>query len=352
MTTGSQPVIAVRGLWRSYGRWRKKLDAVRNVSFEVGRGEIFGLIGPDGAGKTSIIQSLAGVLGLQRGTASVAGIDVRARPDAVQSLVGYMPQGLGANLYESLTVAENIDFFRDLRKLPEDVFQKNRAELLKMTRLEPYLNRRAKNLSGGMRQKLALICTLIHLPDVLLLDEPTTGVDPISRQDFWEIIRRVVEERQVTVVLSTSYMDEAERCHRIALVHSGEIVALGTPENIVAKATGNYATIHADPQPAAVTLLRESFEVMSTQVFGEEIHIRYKGDLQKLEERLTQNGIAVQHISPQEPTLEDVFLQLVADGAQRRPSLHLIADYCDLGFPHRVPRRNAEFWGFCRGRQC
>jgi ABC-2 type transport system ATP-binding protein len=333
MTTGAQAVIDVRGLWRSYGRWRKKIDAVRNISFEVGRGEIFGLIGPDGAGKTSIIQSLAGVLGLQRGTASVAGIDVRAHPDAVQALVGYMPQGLGANLYESLTVAENIDFFRDLRKLPEDVFQRNRIELLKMTRLEPYLNRRAKNLSGGMRQKLALICTLIHLPDVLLLDEPTTGVDPISRQDFWEIIRRVVEERRVTVVLSTSYMDEAERCHRIALVHAGEIVTQGTPGSIVAKATGRYATIHADPQPAAVTWLRESFEVMSTQVFGEEIHIRYEGDLQKLEERLIRNGIAVQHASPQPPTLEDVFLQLVADGAQRRPSLHLIADHRDSVFP-------------------
>ena len=346
MTTGVQPVIDVRGLSRSYGRWRKRVEAVRNVSFDVMRGEIFGLIGPDGAGKTSIIQSLAGMLELQHGTASVDGIDVRTFPDKVQALVGYMPQGLGANLYESLTVEENIDFFRDLRKLPEDVFQRNRAELLKMTRLEPFLDRRAKNLSGGMRQKLALICTLIHLPDVLLLDEPTTGVDPISRQDFWEIIRRIVEERRVTVVLSTSYMDEAERCHRVALVHSGEIVVQGTPESIVARATGRYASIYADPQPAALKLFRESADVISAQIFGEEIHICYEGDWRNLQERLIRNGIAVQRASPKEPALEDVFLQLVAGGAQRSPSLHLIAEHRNSPFPiecRGVTRRFGDF---------
>lgn len=346
MTIGTNPVIDVRNLWRSYGRRQKKVEAVRNVSFTVERGEIFGLIGPDGAGKTSIIQTLAGVLELQHGIASVSGIDVRTRPDAVQALVGYMPQGLGANLYESLTVAENIDFFRDLRKLPEDVFQRNRSQLLRMTRLEPYVGRRAKNLSGGMRQKLALICTLIHLPDVLLLDEPTTGVDPISRQDFWEIIRRVVEERRVTVVLSTSYMDEAERCHRIALVHSGEIVAQGTPKSIVAMARGSYAAIEAEPQSAAVGFLRQSAEVHSTQVFGEEVHVRYEGDLETLQERLTRQGIVIRRASPQDAALEDVFLQLLADGAQRRPSLHLDAQQRDSVFPiecQGVTRRFGDF---------
>lgn len=328
----AQPVIEAHGLWRSYGRRKKKVEAVRDVSFGVSRGEIFGLIGPDGAGKTSIIQILAGVLDAQGGAASVGGIDVLARPEAVTKLVGYMPQGLGANLYESLTVEENIEFFRDLRKLPEELFQKNRAELLRMTRLEPFVHRRAKNLSGGMRQKLALICTLIHLPDVILLDEPTTGVDPISRQDFWEIIRRIVEERQVTVLLSTSYMDEAQRCHRIALVHSGEIVAQGTPESIVAKATGQYAAIHADPQPAALALLHQTKAVLSTQVFGEEIHIRYEGDLKEIEKSLTGQGIVVRQASPQAPTLEDAFLQLLPGTIQRRPSLRLAATLGDGAF--------------------
>ncbi|MBZ5508029.1 MAG: ATP-binding cassette domain-containing protein [Acidobacteriia bacterium] len=335
----AQPVIEARSLYRSYGRWRKKVNAVRNISFEVGRGEIFGLIGPDGAGKTSVIQILAGVLRAQRGVAFVGGSDVLSHPEAVKTLIGYMPQGLGANLYESLTVEENIEFFRDLRKLPDEAFQKNRAELLKMTRLGPFLQRRAKNLSGGMRQKLALICTLIHLPNVILLDEPTTGVDPISRQDFWEIIRRIVEERQVTVLLSTSYMDEAERCHRIALIHAGEIIAQGTPESIVGQASGQYATIRADPQPAALNALRGIKEVLSTQVFGEEIHIRYEGNLEEIEKELMRQATFVRQSSPQAPTLEDVFLQLVSDTARRSPSLHFATAH----------RRDSDFPIECRG---
>jgi ABC-type multidrug transport system ATPase subunit len=224
-------VLEVRDLGRSYGRFRR-VPAVRGVSFAVRRGEIFGLIGPDGAGKTSIIQTLAGVLRPHAGSASVNGLDVVSHAEVVKARVGYMPQGLGSNLYDSLSVRENIEFFRDLRRLPEEEYQRNRAELLAATRLEPFLDRRVEHLSGGMRQKLALICTLIHLPDVLLLDEPTTGVDPISRQEFWQIIRRVVDERSTTVLVSTSYMDEAERCHRIALVHGGQIIAEGQPADV------------------------------------------------------------------------------------------------------------------------
>jgi len=194
MDPDAPTVLAVRGLSRSYGRFRR-FAAVRDVSFNVRRGEIFGLIGPDGAGKTSIIQMLAGVLRPHAGSASVDGRDVATDAERVKERVGYMPQGRGSNLYDSLTVDENIEFFRDLRELPLAIYRRNRADLLAVTRLEPFLRRRVANLSGGMRQKLALICTLIHLPNVLLLDEPTTGVDPISRQDFWQIIRRVVDER-------------------------------------------------------------------------------------------------------------------------------------------------------------
>jgi ABC-type multidrug transport system ATPase subunit len=224
-------VLEVRGLSRSYGRF-VRVPAVRDVSFAVAKGESFGLIGPDGAGKTSIIQMLAGVLRPHSGVASVGGVAVTSGGEQIKQQIGYMPQGLGSNLYDSLTVEENIEFFRDLRKLPADVYRRNRADLLAVTRLEPFLDRRAANLSGGMRQKLTLICALIHLPDVLLLDEPTTGVDPISRQEFWQIVQRVVNERQTTVLLATSYMDEAERCHRIALLHAGAIVGEGTPESV------------------------------------------------------------------------------------------------------------------------
>lgn len=231
---GEFPVIHVENLCKYYGR-RKKVEAVCGISFNVNRGEIFGLIGPDGAGKTSIIQILAGVLSASGGKATVAGIDVVKDPEAVKGIVGYMPQGLGLNLYDSLSVAENIAFFRDLRQIPTDIYEQNRKELLHMTRLEPFLGRQARHLSGGMRQKLALICTLIHLPDILLLDEPTTGVDPISRQDFWRIIHHIVQERQVTVLLTTSYMDEAERCHHVALMHEGRIIEQGTPDSLKEK---------------------------------------------------------------------------------------------------------------------
>jgi ABC-2 type transport system ATP-binding protein len=223
-------VIEARGLTRTYARGR--IRAVRGVSFGVERGEVLGLIGPDGAGKTSVLQILAGVLRADAGQATVAGVDVLRDPEAVKHRIGYMPQGLGLNLYDSLTVAENIEFFRDLRRVPRAQYQDNLERLLHMTRLRSFLDRPAGTLSGGMRQKLALICTLIHLPDVLLLDEPTTGVDPISRRDFWTIVHTLVVSRGVTVMLTTSYMDEAERCHRISLMHAGTFIAAGTPDEL------------------------------------------------------------------------------------------------------------------------
>jgi ABC-type multidrug transport system ATPase subunit len=309
MASDEPPVLEARHLRRHYGRLRP-IDAVRGVSFSVRRGEVFGLIGPDGAGKTSIIQMLAGVLTPHGGSAFVEGVDVATRRHGVDQ-VGYMPQGLGSNLYDSLTVQENIEFFRDLRRLPVGIYRRNRAELLAATRLEPFLQRRAADLSGGMRQKLALICTLIHLPDVLLLDEPTTGVDPISRQDFWQIIRRVVEERQATVLVSTSYMDEAERCHRIALLHAGAIVADGTPAAIRQRARGRFARLSADPQATAFRLLRGTSAVGSSAIFGDEIHIQFSGELRQIETMLTAEGVAIRNLAVQEPGLEDVFLQLV-----------------------------------------
>lgn len=245
--TDAETVISVKSLCRYYGR-RKKVEAVRDVSFAVNRGEVFGLIGPDGAGKTSVIQILAGVLASNGGNASISGIDIESDPEGVKEIVGYMPQGIGLNLYDNLTVTENIDFFRNLRRVPQDVFERNKGELLEMTRLEGFLDRKARHLSGGMRQKLALICTLIHLPDILLLDEPTTGVDPISRQDFWQIIHRLVKERKVTVLLTTSYMDEAERCHTVALLHEGRIIERGKPDSLRSKLTGRFIRLLASPR--------------------------------------------------------------------------------------------------------
>jgi ABC-2 type transport system ATP-binding protein len=308
-------VLEVRNLRRSYGRFTR-VDAVRGVSFSAERGQIFGLIGPDGAGKTSIIQMLAAVLRPHGGSAFVAGLDVAAAGERIKQRIGYMPQGLGSNLYDALTVRENIEFFRDLRTLRADVYRKNLAELLAVTRLEPFLDRRAATLSGGMRQKLALICTLIHLPDILLLDEPTTGVDPISRQEFWHIIGRLVDEHRATVLVSTSYMDEAERCHRIALLHAGSIIADGTPVEVRQRARGRFARLSAVPQVSALQLLRQRSDVRSTEVFGDELHINFDGELRAIETALVERGIAIGNIAMQEPALEDVFLQLLGDGGR------------------------------------
>lgn len=324
MTPAAQPaIIHATGLRRLYGRRKNAIEAVRDVSFEVRRGEIFGLIGPDGAGKTSIIQILAGVLKASGGSASISGIDVIANPESVKAQVGYMPQGLGVNLYESLTVAENIEFFRDLRELPEEAYQKNRNDLLHMTRLAPFVDRQAGNLSGGMRQKLALICTLIHLPEVILLDEPTTGVDPISRLEFWQIIRNLVDKQQVTVLLSTSYMDEAERCHRIALMHSGSFIEQGDPEDLKAKARGQYAKLIAVPQAEALRLLRDRRSVLSTEVFGKEIRIRFEGNLGEIERGLRDHGIQILQIRGREPDLEDLCLELLPGAKQQNPELRI-----------------------------
>ena len=222
------PMIEVVELSKRYRRVR----AADGVSLAVQRGEIFGLLGPDGAGKSTIIQVLAGVLLPRAGRAAVAGIDVLRDPEAVKARIGYMPQGLGLNLYDDLTVDEHLRFFAELRGLSRPKFEEHRATLLEITRLASVTNRLARHLSGGMRQKLGLVCALIHLPDVVLLDEPTTGVDPLSRRDFWQIIGRLSAEQSITVLLTTPYLDEAERCHRVALMNRGRLLAIGTPQEI------------------------------------------------------------------------------------------------------------------------
>jgi ABC-2 type transport system ATP-binding protein len=230
--TETIPVIEVKDLAKTYG----SAAALQGISFSIRAGEVFGLLGPDGAGKSSLMQILAGVLRPNGGSATVAGRDVTAQPEAVKTRIGFMPQGLGLNLYDNLSVLENIEFFGDLREVPSATFQENKAELLRITRLEPFGDRLAAQLSGGMRQKLALCCTLIHLPQIIFLDEPTTGVDPISRRDFWMIINRLVVERGTTVLMTTSYLDEAERCHRVALLYQGKIIAQGPPARLQTEA--------------------------------------------------------------------------------------------------------------------
>lgn len=224
----ASPVVRVRGLIKHYG----EKHAVRGVNLEVKKGEIFGVIGPDGSGKSTILKTVAGVLAFDAGCVEVLGtnIDSEAAAERVKARIGFMPQGLGLNLYPELSVEENIDFFARLRNVPEDALAVRKERLLRATRLSRFRERPMKQLSGGMKQKLGLVCTLVHEPEVIILDEPTTGVDPVSRRDFWTILRELLHSVGGTALISTAYLDEASRFHRVSLLLDGTELASGTPD--------------------------------------------------------------------------------------------------------------------------
>jgi len=254
----ADPFLQVRELRKKY----RGLEAVKGISFSVRQGEIFGLLGPDGSGKSTVIQILCGLLAPSSGSVIVNGVEVTRDPEALKPYLGYMAQGLGLTLFDNLSVEEHLDFFANLHQVPPAERKRSKEELLRITRLLPFRDRLAKNLSGGMKQKLALCSTLIHSPALLLLDEPTTGVDPLSRRDFWIIIGQLLREKRVTIVLSTSYMDEAERCHRVALLHEGEIVAQGTPEELRKGAEGAVCDLWARPlETVSQALSRRGWQV-------------------------------------------------------------------------------------------
>ncbi len=237
------PLIRVRGVSKRYGGH----EAFRGVDLVVQSGEIYGLIGPDGAGKSSLMKAIAGVITFDLGSLEVFGISIDSEQAAerIKDRTGFMPQGLGQNLYAELSVEENIEFFARSRLVPQGASAERKERLLEMTRLAPFRDRPMKNLSGGMKQKLGLICTLIHDPKLVILDEPTTGVDPVSRRDFWAILSRLLREAGITALVSTAYMDEASRFHRLSLLFDGRIVAQGTPEEISASVPGTVVTLKA-----------------------------------------------------------------------------------------------------------
>lgn len=218
-----EAIIRTEDLTRRFG----ELIAVDHVSLSVFKGEIFGLVGPDGAGKTTTLRMLCGLADPTEGTALVAGYDVAREPQAVKDCIGYMAQRFG--LYQDLTVQENMDFYADLFGIVGADRTALAQQLLQMTRMEPFQDRRAGQLSGGMKQKLALMCTLLHRPQILFLDEPTNGVDPVSRRDFWAILYQLLKDG-ITILMTTAYLDEAERCNRVGLMHRGKLIRCDTPE--------------------------------------------------------------------------------------------------------------------------
>jgi ABC-2 type transport system ATP-binding protein len=229
-------VIETRDLTRRFDA----LTAVDRLNLSVERGEIFGLVGPDGAGKTTTLRMLCGLMNPSEGSASVAGHDVARESQAVKDSIGYMAQRFG--LYVDLTVEENMTFYADLFGVVGAEREELTARLLRMTRMEEFSGRQAGRLSGGMKQKLALMCTLLHKPEVLFLDEPTNGVDPVSRRDFWAILYQLLKQG-ITIFMTTAYLDEAERCNRVGLMHKGRLIRLETPEEMK-RATGS-ATLEA-----------------------------------------------------------------------------------------------------------
>jgi ABC-2 type transport system ATP-binding protein len=238
------PIIETRNLTRRFG----ELVAVDHLNLSVERGEIFGLVGPDGAGKTTTLRMLCGLMDASEGSASVAGYDVARQSQSVKDQIGYMAQRFG--LYQDLTVEENMTFYADLFGIMGADREALSARLLRMTRMEPFRGRQAGRLSGGMKQKLALMCTLLHRPQILFLDEPTNGVDPVSRRDFWAILYQLLKDG-ITVFMTTAYLDEAERCNRVGLMHRGKLIRCEAPEAM------RQATGAANLEGAFIQTIRE-----------------------------------------------------------------------------------------------
>lgn len=299
--------IRVRGLSKRFGA----VHAVQAAEFSVSRGEIFGLVGPDGAGKTTIMRMLAGVLRPDAGEIFVDGVDVGADAEQAKLRLSYMPQRFG--LYEDLTVAENIFFYGELFGVPRKERLARSAELLEAAGMSPFQRRLAGQLSGGMKQKLGLVCALIHTPQVLLLDEPTTGVDPVSRRDFWAILYNL-REGGVTILLSTAYMDEAERCSRLALLHDGQIRHCDTPARLKQAMPGALLAISApDPRPLRAAVSGRP-GVLGALLMGDRVHVRVDDParrLPELRELLAGLGMTEASIQPAEPGIEDVFVALL-----------------------------------------
>ena len=304
------PAIRVEGFTKRYG----KRVAADGLSLTVHAGEIYGLVGADGAGKSSLMKAVAGVLAFDAGTVEVFGtrVDSERSAEQVKRRIGFLPQGLGLNLYPDLSIEENVDFFGRLRGVPAAELLERKRQLLEMTRLDSFRARPMRQLSGGMKQKLGLVCTLIHEPDLVILDEPTTGVDPVSRRDFWAILGKLLEEKGVTALVSTAYLDEADRFHRVSLFHEGKVMGEGSPAELVATVPGTLALFRAEPQADALPRLKAAFpqtEAMGAwlRVFAEGLDApQARGAVDK-----ALAGIPPTDWFAREPELEDVFVAML-----------------------------------------
>ena len=291
--------------------------AVDRLTFEVHAGEIFGLVGPDGAGKTTTLRMLAGVLSPDGGSATVAGADIAREPEAAKARLSYMPQRFG--LYEDLTVAENIRFYADVFGVSRAEREARSRQLLDAAGMEPFTTRLAGKLSGGMKQKLGLVCALIHRPLVILLDEPTNGVDPVSRRDFWRILYSLLNEG-IAILMSTSYLDEAERCHRVALLHQGQMLYCETPAGLKKRLHGAVVSVVGHEARRIRAALGGAAGVLNALLVGDGVHLVVDDAARRIPElraALQAAGLAFDRLEEVEPTIEDLFV--AATSKERKP---------------------------------
>lgn len=304
------PIIQVDGLIKRFAAF----TAVDRLSFSVNRGEIFGLVGPDGAGKTATMRMLAGVMRPDGGAILVDGVDAVAEPEETKQHVSYMPQRFG--LYEDLTVDENIRFYADLFEVPSTLRRERASRLLAASRMTHFGKFRAGQLSGGMKQKLGVICALVHTPKILLLDEPTTGVDPVSRRDFWRILYGLREDG-VTIVISTAYLDEAERCNRLTLMHSGRALYCDTPAALKKHMPGTLIAISAADGRAVRSAITGQPGVGQVLLVGDGVHAVVDdadARIPQLREAIRVAGVSISGVAVAAPSIEDVFVALLETG--------------------------------------
>ena len=314
------PAVETRGLSKSF----EKVEAVRSLDLTVNEGEMFCLVGPDGAGKTTTIRLLCGLVRPDAGRASILGFDLERDPGRIKERIGYLSQKF--SLYGDLTVDENIEFFAEIHRVRD--FRERREELLEFTRLTPFRDRLAERLSGGMRQKLALACTLIHTPRLIFLDEPTTGVDPVSRRDFWAILSSLLRSG-ITIVMATPYMDEAERSSRVGLLSGGRLLAADAPQALKRLMRGTVVEVVCRDIRRAFAVLKGLAGVREVQLFGDRLNAvvdEPESVVPRLEAALAREGIAVVHKRLLPPSLENVFISVTSadtEGLSPRGSVPL-----------------------------
>ena len=299
-------IISIKDLSKSYG----DVKALDNISFDIKNNIIFGLVGPDGAGKTTLIRILCGLLGADSGEIEMLGFDLSKGSGKIKNDIGYLSQKF--SLYTDLTVDENIEFIADIHGLKD--FKGRRDELLQFTRLTNFRKFLAGKLSGGMKQKLALACTLIYRPKIIFLDEPTTGVDPVSRREFWIILSNLLKE-DITIIISTPYMDEAERFNKIAMLDNGKLLALDTPNNIKAMMDEVIIEVVCTPVRKAYQLLKEKTE-FEIQIFGDRLNVAVDNDdlnERKIHEILEENSVTITDMRKISPSLENAFIHLIRE---------------------------------------